>query len=89
MKNYIGKGKSAKYGIINFSICVSDIPKEEIKLASNGKKYLNLCIGEMKEPDKYGKTHTIWIDDFKPEPKAEPKMTTNEAGIEQEEPLPF
>ena len=41
------------------SICLTDIPKELIKTASNGKKYLNIDIYERKEVGKFGATHTI------------------------------
>lgn len=36
------------------SICLTDIPKELIKTASNGKKYLNIDIYERKEVGKFG-----------------------------------
>lgn len=42
------------------SICLSDIPKELIKEAKNGKKYLNINITQIKGgSDKHGNTHTI------------------------------
>jgi hypothetical protein len=63
-KTYLGKGTERKYHI-SFSVCLSDIPKEEITESKNGKKYLKLCIGQMKEKDKYGNTHTVWVDDYK------------------------
>lgn len=39
------------------SICISDIPTEQIRKASNGKLYVNLYINEKKEQDMYGNTH--------------------------------
>ena len=30
--------------LINASICVTDLPKSKIKLAENGKKYMNITI---------------------------------------------
>lgn len=41
------------------SICLTDIPKEVIRCPSNGKKYLNLAVMELSEPNKYGDTHFI------------------------------
>lgn len=35
------------------SICLSDIPKELIKKAANGKCYLNINIWEKKEPSTF------------------------------------
>ena len=39
--------------LINASICVTDIPKSKIKLAENGKKYMNITIATRREPDNY------------------------------------
>ena len=47
--------------LINASICLNDIPKDKIQQGTNGKKYLNICIAEMQQPDRFGKTHTIYI----------------------------
>ena len=52
------------------SICLSDIPKEKIKAAANGKKYLNICIAERREPDQYENTHTIYVSQTKEEREA-------------------
>lgn len=41
------------------SICLTDIPKDLIVTANNGKKYLNIFVRSRKEPSKYGKTHYI------------------------------
>lgn len=41
------------------SICLSDIPKELITIANNGKKYLNIEVKEMRQPSQYGHTHTV------------------------------
>lgn len=49
------------------SICLSDIPREKIKAAANGKKYLNICIAERREADQYGNTHTIYVSQEKEE----------------------
>lgn len=40
-------------------ICLSDIPKERIKTASNGKKYLKAIINPRKETDRDGYDHYI------------------------------
>ena len=48
-------------GTINISICLSDLPKEKIKQARNGKKYINLCLSGRREPGKYGETHVLYV----------------------------
>lgn len=44
-------------------ICLTDIPKELIKTASNGKKYLKAIIRPRKETDRDGYDHYIaaWV----------------------------
>lgn len=41
------------------SMCLSDIPKELIRTAGNGKKYLNIEVNERREPSQYGQTHYV------------------------------
>ena len=41
------------------SICLSDIPKELITTARNGKKYLNVVVNQRREVGQYGHTHYI------------------------------
>ena len=73
-KKYVGKGKkSGQYDLVNFSVNLTDLPKEDI-YEYNGKKYINLTIGALKEIDKYGKTHSVWVNDYKPEKKADTKQ---------------
>lgn len=40
-------------------ICLSDIPRERITTAKNGKKYLKAIIRPRKEPDRDGYDHYI------------------------------
>jgi len=81
-KIYVGKGKAGKYGV-KISVCLSDLPKEHIN-EYQGKKYINLEINEMKQPDKFGKTHTITVDTWKPT-----SDTSNRNEHEPSEDLPF
>lgn len=41
------------------SICLSDIPKELITTAKNGKKYLNVVVNQRRKIGQYGHTHYI------------------------------
>lgn len=65
---YVGKGKSTKYGV-RFSVCITD--SEAHIFEYNGKKYLKLEVNEMRQPDKYGKTHTVKVDTFNPNQAAQ------------------
>ena len=56
--------------MITLSICLSDLPKEKIQTANNGKKYINLVVDKRKEAGKYGETHTIYVSQSKEEREA-------------------
>ncbi len=47
--------------LINASLCVSDIPRDRIYVAENGKKYIFISISELREKDNYDNTHCIYI----------------------------
>ena len=56
--------------MITLSICLSDLPKEKIQTANNGKKYINLVVDKRKEEGKYGETHTLYVSQSKEEREA-------------------
>jgi len=57
--------------LINLSICLTDLPKDKIKLSEkNGKKYINLVCASRREPSKYGETHTVFVSQEKAEREA-------------------
>lgn len=58
---------------ITASICVSNIPKEAIKKADNGKMYISIVIAEGKEPDAYDNTHYIYLSQTKEQRDAKEK----------------
>jgi len=59
---------------ISIDICLSDIPKEFITEAKNGKKYIKLVMVERKEAGKFGETHFVAISQTKEQREA--KMPT-------------
>ncbi|MBQ5620025.1 MAG: hypothetical protein IIU94_03535 [Alistipes sp.] len=61
--------------LINLSICLSDIPKDRIKLANNGKKYLAISVQDLREADEYGNTHSVYATQTKEEREAKEKRT--------------
>lgn len=60
--------------LISISICLSDIPKDKIKLAANGKKYINLAVAQRKEVSQYGETHTVFVSQDKEEREAKAEV---------------
>lgn len=53
--------------LVNVSLCVSDIPKDKIFVADNGKKYISICVSELRQPDQYENTHCVFIRQSKEE----------------------
>lgn len=53
--------------LISISVCLSDIPKDKIKEATNGKKYINLVVAQRKEVSQYDETHTVFVSQTKEE----------------------
>lgn len=48
--------------MISISVCLSDIPKDRMFVSDkSGKAYIELIVSEKKEPDQYGKTHSVYI----------------------------
>lgn len=53
--------------LINVSLCLSDIPKDKIKVGKNGKKYLSVVVSKLREPDAYENTHSVFVNQSKEE----------------------
>lgn len=88
---YVGSGKkSDKYDMVNISVCLTDLPREHI-FEYNNKKYIKLTVAAKKEVDKWGKTHSVSIDTYKPEKKESAGADIEKAipPPEDEDPLPF
>lgn len=52
------------------SICLTDLAKDKIKKANNGKLYINLVVAERKEPDQFGNDLVVYSDQTKEEREA-------------------
>ena len=68
--NYCGSAKQINDGFTKITLCLSDLPKEFI-FEYNGKKYIKLDLAKKKEVDKFGKTHSLKVDTWRPESKVE------------------
>ena len=93
-KHYIGKGTQVKD--LDIIKVVIPLPfDEKAVFEKEGKQYLSFEVSQMKEPDKFGRTHTCYFqtretdessdnDPEIPESKAE-----EEPAPEPEDDLPF
>lgn len=65
-RKFVGKGvKAGNYDIINISIAKSKL--EPYWYEYNGEHYVKLTVGALRQADQYGKTHSVWINDYKPD----------------------
>lgn len=58
---------------ITASICLDKIPREAIKVADNGLKYVSIVIAEGREVDPYGNTHYITLSQTKEQRESKEK----------------
>ena len=78
-KIYVGNGKEqtverksgGSFTVLKLSFSKKDL---QVMLANvNEKGYINTDVLKRKEPNQWGQTHYLVIDDWKPEKKAEEK----------------
>ena len=71
-REYVGKGvKAGNFYLINISISKSKLENHWFEY--NGEHYVKLTVGGLKETDQYGKTHSVWINDYQPEGQTQQK----------------
>jgi hypothetical protein len=64
-RKFVGNGVKANgYDLVNISIAKSKL--EPYWYEYNGEHYIKLTVGAKKGTDQYGKTHTVWINDYVP-----------------------
>jgi hypothetical protein len=61
--------------LFNGSICVSDIPKEKLTQAKNGKLYLNIDIWINENVDQYGNIGSVSVRQSKEQREAKERKT--------------
>lgn len=67
-----GKAIQTQYGeLLKLSIGPKDL--ETITANVNEKGWINLLVRKRKEAGKYGETHSICVDQWKPETQESPK----------------
>lgn len=71
---YIGKGKQVQdFDMVEVSINLEAAEAQIFEY--EGKRYLKFTVARMKQPDKFDKTHTAYIDEIvkKDAPAEKPK----------------
>ena len=93
-KIFIGNGKEKVFddggSVINATITLDEFKqyfKEYGFTTKQGKKMLKIIIGKRREPDQYGKTHWITLDQWKPD--RVPASNLDQKPQEFEDSIPF
>lgn len=83
-KRYVkGNGKEfGKYGDIKISVLIDDLVKN-----ANEKGYVNMILQKRKEVGKFGDTHSLVYDDWKPNKESASTSPDTPAG--EKDDLPF
>jgi len=80
-KKYVGTGRQAPNGLEIVNISVAESKVKEFWTEYNGERYLRLGVSKKREADQYGKTHSVYIDEWQPTgnaPKQEPVKVSND-----------
>ena len=85
-KQYVGSGKIVgRYNNLSIGIRVAD-------LVANERGYCNLIVAQRREPDKYGNTHSVYIDDWTPnsrrDQRTEERQEESRQGFQPDDVLP-
>ena len=91
-KNYVGNAKAIQTqhgGMLKISLGPDDVKKIiEVAKANNG--WVNLDCAKRKEPSEKGYTHSIWVNDWKPDTtQAREQLQQPQATQVSSEPDPF
>jgi hypothetical protein len=84
--HYVGTGKVVgRFGNISIGIRYAD-------LNPNDRGYVNLIVAERKSPDQWGKTHTVYVDDWTPnagrDQRGEERHEQSRQNFQPNDPLP-
>jgi hypothetical protein len=64
-RKYIGKGKQAEsMDIVEVSLNLAELQNHSFEY--EGESYVKFNVAKLKEPDQYGKTHTVYVSIKKP-----------------------
>jgi hypothetical protein len=71
-KNYIGKGtQNENLEIVKVTVKVVEALK--FKHEFNGEEYLTFEVARLREPDKFDRTHTVYVSTLEDSPEKEEK----------------
>ena len=73
-KKYVGKGKLGKFENIEIGL-------RHDQLVPNDRGYVNLVVAQMREPDKWGNTHTVYVNEYAGRGSGDSRTTTQQPDV--------
>lgn len=67
-----GRNSKGEYSLIAVDLLLEDLQN----LPVNEAGYVKITLSRMDQPDRFGNTHSIFENDFKPDPKQAPAKKT-------------
>lgn len=85
---FVGKGvqPNTKYKIININLAESKMSPHWYEY--NGERYITLAVAPLRETDQYGKTHSVWVNNYKPEGQTKETPAKPEKAVLEDD-MPF
>jgi hypothetical protein len=81
-KKYVGNGTQSGEFYVNMSLKKSQLDPHFYEY--NGEQYIRLTLGKLKEENQWGKTHSVWVNDYQKD-----EQTTAKAPVSEGDGLPF
>lgn len=85
-RNYVGNGTQSGEYYINISLKESQLKPHFYEY--NGERYVRLTVGKLREANEWGKTHSVWINDYQANKEQQQESTQN-APVSAGDGLPF
>jgi hypothetical protein len=85
-RNYAGNGTQSGEWYINLSLKKSQLEPHFYEY--NGEEYIRLTVGKLREANEWGKTHSVWINDYQAN-KDQQQESTQNAPVSAGDGLPF
>jgi len=84
-RKYCGNGVQSGDFYINLSLKKSQIDQHFFEY--NGEQYVRLTVGKNREVTQYGKSHSVWINEYQPDDNK--SNNTQKATVNAGDGLPF
>lgn len=85
-RNYVGNGTQSGEYYINISLKKSQLEPHFYEY--NGEQYVRLTVGKLREANEWGKTHSVWVNDYQAN-KDQQDDNANNAPVKAGDGLPF